>query len=80
MSRDFQLRLATFIFIPVNFKSVEKLFSSLSVIGKNGVPVPNELFSFYFLIYRKNHNFNLIEMLERLWDMIPVKVRIKPDT
>ena len=44
------------------------------------VPVLNELFNFYFLIYRKNHNFNLIEMLERLWDMIPVKVRIKPDT
>ena len=44
------------------------------------VPVLNELFSFYFLIYRKNHNFNLIETLERLWDMILGKVRIKLDT
>ena len=57
--RDFLPRLAILIFIPVTFKSVEKLFSSLSVIGKNGVPVPNELFNFYFLIYRKNHDFNL---------------------
>lgn len=56
--RDFLPTLAILIFIPVTFKSAEKLFSSLSVIGKNGVPVPNELFNFYFLIYR-NHDFNL---------------------
>lgn len=79
-SSDTLPRLVIFIFIRMNFKLTEQLFASLSVIGSVAVPVTSKFLNFYFLIYEWDHNSNLIELLGGLWDVIPVKVRTKPNT